>query len=419
MNKSSSKSNKFSSKLFLGIKLFSSLMLVTLLYSILSSVSVQAVGISVTKAIIDYDNVLKGGYAEDVLYVSTDALFNIPISYELLGDIKDWITISPDLNSPNITIFINNSNYQPVKIVINPPADIPVGTYNGTVRIITGTINKPGGQYGSQLQAAFMIRVTVKVTGTEFLSCSGGGIIIKDTEVGSPLEYYMTVSNAGNIRVRPTVVIDVWNQDQTKLLLSRNLEFNNMEVLPTTNQALSNTFINDLRVGQYWAYVTVAPCGNSALATFNVYDKGTIVDSGELIRIDNPSWAKIGDIVPITAAFKNTGQRSVSAKFKGVITSENKIIETIDSEFYDIAPGQTGNIQVYFTPKKFGQYIISGRILYNNKLSFEKSSVLNVNEGVEATGFNWLYVLITIIIIIIILLLLIRIRKKKHNIRRL
>jgi hypothetical protein len=397
----------------------STFIIMSILCFFLFSVSVQAVGISVTKAVVEYNNVLRGGYAEDILYVSTDAPFNIPISYELLGDISNWINISPDLNDPNITIAINNTNYQPVKIIINPPIDTPVGIYNGTVRIITGTINKPEGVYGSQLQAAFMIRVTVRVTGTEFLSCNGGGIIIKDTEVGNPLEYYMTVSNAGNIRVRPTVMIDIWNQDQTKLMLSRQVEFNNMEVLPTTNQAFSNTFTNNLRIGQYWAYVTVSPCGNSGLTTFNVYDKGTIVDSGELIRVDNPSWAKIGDVVPITATFKNTGQRSVSAKFKGVITSENKIVETIDSEFYDVAPGQIGTIQVYFTPKKFGQYIISGRVLYNNKLSFEKSSVLNVNEGVEAAGFNWLYVLILIIIIIIILLLLIRIRKKKHNIHRL
>jgi len=229
----------------------------------------------------------------------------------------------------------------------------------------------------------------------------------------------MTVSNSGNIRITPTATIDIWNQDQTKLVTSKQLEFNNMEVLPTANQAFANTFANDLRIGQYWAYVTVAPCNNSGLITFNVYDKGTIVDTGELIRIDNPSWAKIGDVVPITAAFKNTGERSVSAKFKGVVTSENKIVETIDSEFYDIAPGQVGNIQVFFTPKKYGQYIITGRILYNNKLSFEKSSVLNVNEGVEASSFNWFYVLILIIIIILILLLLIRIRKKKHNLHRL
>jgi len=387
--------------------------------AVLSSAFVNAVGISVTKAYINYNDVLRGGYAEDILYVSTDAQFNIPISYELLGGIKDWISVDPDLNSPNVTILINNTKYQPIRIIIKPPADIPAGDYNGTVRILTGTLNKPSGQYGSQLQAAFMIKLNVRVTGTQFLSCSGGGIIIRDSEVGSPIEYYMTVSDTGNVRVTPTATVDIWNQDQTKLIMTRQVVFNNKEILPTTNQALSSSFSADLTVGQYWAYVSVAPCNNTVLTTFSIYEKGAIIDSGELVRLDNQPWAKIGDVVPIVAVFKNTGQRTVSAKFKGVITSDNKIVETIDSDFYDIAPGETGNIMVYFTPKKFGQYIISGRILYNNKLSFEKSSVLNVNEGVEAQGFNWAYVLIFIVIIIIILLLLIRIRRKKHSIHRL
>jgi len=381
--------------------------------------TVNAASISVTKAIIEYNNVLRGGYAEDVLYVSTDAPFDVPISYELLGDTKDWITISPDLNDPNTTIYISNANYQTVRIIIQPPSDTPLGVYNGYVRILTGTLNTPGGQYGSQLQAAFMIRIRIELTGTEFLSCSGGGVVLKDTEIGSPIEYYMTVSNVGNIRIKPTATIDIWNQDQTKLLTTKKVEFGGKEVLPTINEAFSNTFTNDLRIGQYWAYVTIEPCGNSELTTFNVYEKGTIVDSGELIRLDVQPWAKIGDVVPITATFRNTGGRTVSAKFKGVVTSENRIVETIDSEFYDIQPSETGNIIVYFTPKKFGQYILSGRVLYNNKLSFEKSTVLNVNEGVEKSSNSWIYILILIVMIIIILLLLIRIRKKKHNIRRL
>ncbi len=405
-------------KIFL-LKQISMFLLSLALVLVISSSLVNAVGISVTKAVIDYEGVLKGGYAEDVLYVSTDAPFDIPLSYETIGDIANWISVDPDLNNPNVTIYISNAQYQTLRVLIKPPADTPTGTYTGNLRLITGSINKPGGQYGSQLQAAFMIRISVKVTGTEFLSCTGGGVIIKDTEIGSPLEYYMTVSNSGNIRVRPTATIDVWNQDQTKLLTTKQLAFNNVEVLPTTNQAFFNTFSNTLRIGQYWAYVTVAPCGNSQLVTFNVYDKGAIVDSGDLIRIDNKPWAKVGEIVPIVATFKNTGQRTVSAKFKGVITSENRIIDTIDSEFYDIPPGQIGNITIYFTPKNYGQYLISGRVLYNNKLSFEKGSVLNVNEGVIEEPFNWLYVLVIIVIIIIILLLLIRIRKKKHHIHRL
>jgi hypothetical protein len=395
------------------------LIISSIIITILFSSSASAVGISVTKAVIEYNNVLRGGYAEDFLYVSTDAPFDIPLSYELLGDTAGWITVSPDLNDPDNVIYVSNTKYQPIKVIIQPPSDTPIGVYTGDLRILTGTLSTLGGQYGSQLQAAFMIRIRLEITGTEFVSCSGDSVIIRDTEVGSPIEYYMTVSNNGNVRIRPTANVEVWNQDLTKLVMSKNLEFNNREVLPTTSEAFSTSFASDLRIGQYWAYVTIAPCGNTVLTTFSVYEKGTIIDTGDLIRLDSQAWAKIGDVVPITAVFKNTGSRTVSAKFKGIVTLNDNIVEVLDSEFYDVPPGETGSIPVYFTPEKLGQYIISGRILYNNKLSFEKSTVLNVNEGIEKSDNTWIYLLILIIIIVLILLLLINIKKKKKHMHRL
>jgi len=226
------------------------------------------------------------------------------------------------------------------------------------------------------------------------------------------------VSNTGNVRIKPNVSIDIWNQDQTSLMMNKDLLFNNIETLPTTTGAFTGTFDANLRVGQYWAYVTVYPCQNTELVTFNVYEKGTLVDSGEFVRLDNEAWANISDIVPITAVFRNTGTRTVSAKLKGVITLNNQIVDTIDTDYYDIAPGETGNNQTYYTPKKLGQYIITARILYNNKLSFEKSSVINVNGGTEQ-GFNWLYVIIIIIILVVIVFLVRGIRKKKHRMHRL
>ncbi len=223
--------NKFSIHFSIFSKTITKVFIFLILFVLLvgfNSVNVNAVGISVTKAVLEYNDVLKGGYAEDMFYVSTDAQFNVPLSYELLGDIKDWIKVDPDINSPNITFYVNNSNYQTLHVIVNPPKDIPAGTYSGTLRVITGTLNTPDGQYGSQLQAAFMVRISVKVTGTEFLSCNGGGVIIRDTEVGSLLDYSMSVSNGGNIRVKPTATIDIWNQDQTKLMVSRDVTFSDL-----------------------------------------------------------------------------------------------------------------------------------------------------------------------------------------------
>lgn len=395
-----------------------SLLCVLLLMFSLSIIGqANAAGISVTKAMLDYKNVLKGGYAEDFVIISTDVGFDVPLDYEVIGEIKEWVYFDPELNSSNVSIYINNAKGELIKIIIKPPVDIPAGNYSGGVRFITGNINRPGGPYGSQIQAAFLIRINIEVTGTEFMSCSIGGLMIPDTEIGKPLEFSMSVANQGNVRVRPNVSIDVWNQDQTKIVDNFYSNFNNLEVLPTTSQVFAQRFNNELRIGQYWAYATVYPCGKSELISFSVLEKGAIADYGDLLRIENQPWAKIGDIIPINAIFRNNGERTVSAKFKGVIRSNDKLVTTLDSDFFDVNPGELTNITVFFTPKKLGKYEISGRILYNNKLTFEKSSILNVNEGQEALGFNMIYIAVIIIIILLLLILIKRRRKERHHIR--
>lgn len=393
------------------------LVLLSSIYLSLDSSQVSAVGLSVTKAEIEYKDVLRGGYAEDTIYVASDVDFDVPLEYEVLGDIADWISFEPAANDTNATLYVSRDRVQPLKIIIQPPADAASGNYTGGVRILTGTINRPEGPYGSQLQAAFLIRIKVSITGEQILSCNFGGLVVPDVEIGEPIRYSFSVQNSGNVRVRPNISIDIWNQDQSRLVKSI---INNyaVDVLPTTSRIFNGESSNSLRIGQYWAYASVAPCGNSEIVSFSVLEKGQIADVGELLRIENKPWASTGEVVPITPIFRNGGQRVVSAKFKGVITLNNRIVENIDSDFYDVAPGDTINLTVFFTPKKLGQYYISGRVLYNNKLTFEKSSILNVNTGEEITDINMLYVVVIIIIVIIILLLLIIIRKKRKRMHR-
>ncbi|GIU69976.1 MAG: hypothetical protein KatS3mg002_1212 [Candidatus Woesearchaeota archaeon] len=385
-----------------------------------------AASLSVTKAEIFYNNVLRGGYAEDILYVSSDTEFDVPLEYELLGDIASWISIESitgdnatvdNITGNNVSLYVSRNRVELLKIIIQPPEDAAAGNYTGSVRLITGTINKPEGPYGSQLQAAFLIRIKVSVTGEQILSCNFGGLSIPDIEIGEPIRYSFTVQNSGNVRVRPNISIDIWNQDQSRIVKSISNKYA-IDVLPTTSKVFIGESSNNLRIGQYWAYASVVPCGKSEIVSFSVLEKGQIADSGELLRIENKPWASTGEIVPINPVFKNLGQRVVSAKFKGIITLDNKIVTNIDSDFYDVAPGEVVNLTVFFTPKKKGQYYISGRVLYNNKLTFEKSSILNVNEGKDITEFNMFYVFIIIIIIIIILLLFLIIRKKRKRLRR-
>jgi hypothetical protein len=408
--------NKINNNKMIERKYYFWTLLLLISMSIMYASQVSAAGLSINKAAIDFKNVLKGGYAEDIIYVASDTDMDVPLAYQTMGDIAGWISFDPDINKTNATIYVSRDHIQPLKIIIQPPPDIPSANYSGRVRIMTGTLNRPGGPYGSQLQAAFFIMIKVEVVGTQVLGCDMGGLSIPDTEIGMPLEFSLTVSNTGNIRIRPNASVDFWNQDQTKMIMTKVADFGNIEILPTTARTATQRFDNNLRIGQYWAYVTLGPCDKSELISFSVVEKGAIVDTGELLRIENKPWASIGDIVPVTAYFRNSGSRTVSAKLKGVITLGNRIMENIDSDYYDVAPGELTNITVYFTPKKLGQYYISGRILYNNKLSFEKSSILNVNSGVEQAEINWLYIVLIVIIVIVIIVLLFKIRRKKQAI---
>ncbi len=125
--------------------------------------------------------------------------------------------------------------------------------------------------------------------------------------------------------------------------------------------------------------------------------------------------------MPITASFRNMGTRYVATKLKGLITLEDNIIKIIDTDLLDVAPGQTVQLETFFSPKVPGKYEISLRALYNNKLTFEKQSLLNVNPSDEFSEelkkLQWKNTksILLIIIVIIILLFLILIKKKKSR----
>jgi hypothetical protein len=153
----------------------------------------------------------------------------------------------------------------------------------------------------------------------------------------------------------------------------------------------------------------------------SVIERGGVSDKGDLVNIENPAWAKAGDIVPIDAVFRNYGSRVVSAKFKGTITSGEEIFKVIDTDPLDVMPGETVKLRTYFNPTQDGQYTITGRVLYNKKLTFDRSSILNVNPlGMppeSGKGFNWTIILIILAVVIMILVIFV-LRRRKQLIRR-
>lgn len=372
---------------------------------------VSASVIGVNRAELSFSDVLRNGYAEQEFVVSMGTDYDIQVFYEARGEIADWIRFEPDSER----VIVNQDSPQTIKVIVEPPSDARVESYEGSIVVLTGPLGEASGNMGTNVVAAFEIKVVVDITDTQILSCSVGGMNILDSEQGFPLTFSSTLRNTGNVRVRPSFNIEVFDQlEQEQVLTSRFVS--NSDIVPTGSANIAGDLELDLAPGQYWARITEDVCDGSSYITFSVLETGAIRDVGEFIRIQNDAWSESGDIVPLNVFFRNRGERVVSAQFKGTVSKDGKIVEILESDVINVDPDQLIQINMFYTPQEYGQYEIKGRIHYNNKISFERGSVLNVqpSSGIN-TGFSFLSAVFYTAIISSVVLLFLILRKKKKK----
>jgi len=393
-------------------RLYLKIFMILILFCINLSV-IYAVSIGVSPGRLDFPNMLKAGYAEKLVTVSTNSQTDLVAHFDKEGDIKDWVIFEP--YDQYFTLSLNNP-YK-VKVIIEPPEDAKNGSYRGSIRFVTDRFGTITGRAGGFVKAAVQMNLNVEITGIEIFKCRAGGFIVKDTEVGYPVEFSATIINDGNVRIKPKITVDIWDQYQTNLVLSK--EFQDVEILPTVTKIITKEISSErLPIGQYWVDINVGECHGGDLLTFSIVEKGGIVDKGELVHISNKPWAYVGETIEINTLFRNTGVRTVTAHFKGSIRLDDKIIEIIETEEIDVPNGESTSFITYFTPEKPGRYVISGRVIYNKKLTYEKGSVLNVNPvpGEPAKlGIIQLFLYVIIVITIIYLIrLIIKEKRRRH-----
>lgn len=387
---------------------------VILIVVLLFSVQVHAVALGVNKATLSFADVLRGGYAEDIVTVTTDSEDMISAELLLDGESKDWFTFSAKVFN-----FSRDKPYQ-LHVIVQPPMDTQIQDYRVDMTIITSAIGKDTGtKMGSSTRASFRIPLQVRMSGTERIMCSGGGVQILDTEEGRPLDVKVSILNRGNVRINPNITIEIYDKLRSSLLQNRTVEFGD-RILPTLTGTATRSLSMDLDAAQYWAVIRVPMCEYSDLQTFDVLPPGGIKDDGEFIRLEAQSWANTGDIVPITAVFRNKGARGIRAVLKGTIArvDNGQIVKVITSDEYVVDPGVTADMMTYFNPVVGGQYVVTAKVFYNNKLTIERSTLINVNGAPVKSAGGLSTVVIVIVIIIAILFLLILIRRKKDAQRR-
>lgn len=387
--------------------------IIVMLFMLLFLVShVFAISIGISPGRVKFDGVLRDGYAERDVVVSTNAGDILKGHFTVKGEIEGWLSFEP--NSQNIAL--TKGDPYVLKIKVQPPGDMPTGNYSGTIEFVTDTLGDVPGRAGGVVKTAVSIIIDTEVTGDETIDCRSGGFELRNIEESFPLELSFDLINDGNVRLTPTVNIDIWDQLQENLVLSRQVRGD--EILPTTQQKQFRSLTHNLGVGQYWANVELEECGTTGFLTFSISEPGSIVDNGHLRGLYNQPWIDLGQTIEVLAQFQNSGPRAVNAKFKGVIRKDDVIVKPVETDEVIVPPGDIHEFQVLFTPFDTGRYVLSGRVEYNKKLTFERATVFNVRLPGEEQKSNLIPLILYVIIIVTILFLLRRIWQLQRRRRR-
>ncbi len=377
-----------------------------LLFSFLENVSAAGI-VGVSPGNILFKDVLRGGYAERYITVTINSEEPVKIKLEPRGEIKDWLNFSENIS-------VSKNNPARILVSVNPPTDIPNGNYTGFLRISTESLgSSKEGHALSTVRAVLDVTIAVKITDLEILQCRANNFKVYSAEKGDKIKFDVDILNKGNVRLKPDISIDIWDQDQISIV--KSTKFKGNEILPTKEKILNFYMLtNDLPINQYWVDMNAPDCFSSETLTFDILEPGTLKANGILTGILSKIWANVDETIPIIVNFRNIGEKNVDSRFKGKITKDGKIIQLLESEKTTAPMGKITNFTFFFTPRKSGKYIASGRVFYDKKRTFELSTIINVNP--KKFGFKYIsLILIYFVIVFFIIILFHKIRKEKRR----
>jgi len=405
-NRSHTKLNKHKmGDIRMGKGRLTTLLVVITLILVIQLTSSANVGVS--PAAILFKDVLRGGYAERPIIITIDTQNPTSATATTRGDIASWIKFSEQ----NFTITKGEPHQ--LMISVTPPIDTPNGNYTGFITIKSDRLaNAKKGHATGLIIPTLDVYVIVQVTDQELVSCRASNFKTTSVEEGEDIIFEVDVLNQGNVRLNPQITFDIWDQDSVNIV--KQFRYTQSQITPTqSGHLIIKIPSSDLPLGQYWVDMQAIECYASQTLTFDVLEEGALYAAGVLQRITISPWAEIGEIVPISISFKNIGEKPLDAKFSGQVKFKNKIIQLFESDQELFVPiNNQSMFQFYFTPQKAGKYVISGRVFYDNKRTYEQSAILNVNPN--PNGFKSIAkTMIYIILIIIIITLLYKIRKER------
>lgn len=362
---------------------------------------VNALNIDIDPNMLHFEEVLSGGYAEKIITITTDSNEALFVILSKEGATKDWISFSP-----NVSLKVSKSLPMVLKMMIKPPKNISKGIYSGSITL--NIINKNAPEISSGKEIFFPLDMLVDITDKEIKRIEVKNIFVSSTEQNYPVDFFIKVQNKGNINANPVIRINSKGISHVKKI----------ELLPSEEkEAIIPLYPNNLEVGKHLANISVFlddQLIKNETSSFNILKKDSLIRKGSFLGMTNIEKVHVNNSVKINSYFKNSGEISVYARFRGRVFFNNSLIKEIESEQVYSPAGKTTALTSYFIPSEVGLYEITGDILYYNTLTEEKESFVNArpqSESLEVVplGANKF----VIVLLIIIVLLVIRINAKR------
>jgi hypothetical protein len=378
------------------------LAIISLLGILLMVSNASALGVS--PGTIEFNKMVRGGYGEKTLTVSTAGSEDIVMKLEAAGAIKDWLSFDPMESQ----IVLPKQSGKAITVKINVPNTARNGEYEGTVVISTLYQGAAGSSdvSGAHFMPGVIVQVKLTIIGEEIMGYDLKSVSVKDTEQNYPVEFNINVENTGNVVVTPKLHIAILDGERKDT--GKSLDYAETQVLPTTTKQFSIKMpTKGMDVGAYYGKIT-DDLGHEQTLFFQVLAPGTLAIVGDLTQLSlNKIWVQPQETVKIDAQFQNTGQVFIdSAKLKTEVyqvdpTYNTKALVTVtEGEPLSVAVGATVDLSAYFTPQKAGRYSIEGTVIYSGKSTEVKSSVLNVLE--EAKNYTLYYLLIGAVVLLLV-----------------
>jgi hypothetical protein len=321
--------------------------------------------------VIDFHSALRGGEFIETFGVLNSTGTGEYFSFGLAGTTAPWLhVVSSSNRSTPITKVWAPSGPRPSTAVLElqVPPTLANGTYKGELTVAS-VIPKVAHKSQTPVGLGAAIDVVVNVTGTQVVA---GDLVNAYTtypkiEVGSPVNVFVVVKNAGNVAEQPDFGLQV-HKAHSKAAQYKWTGTTGSGLLPGQTAvyevAWPGASTETQTLGGYSATVNVAfgkkDIGSADLA-FQLVPYGSLHRGGKLLGLELGNHPKAGYSAEVQAQVRSTGELQEETNFVGQLYLNGQLIKGIKSPVpILLQPGQTGTITMPVLVAKNGEYRLTG-----------------------------------------------------------